>query len=277
MISNAPSLWRHMLPAPAADGHKYLRGHAVILGGTQLTGAARLASEATMRAGAGLCTIITASQSVPVYQAAAPHILVEAYSSLATFAASSEADTRRTAFLLGPGAGHNEAQALQQAVITTLALRRATVLDADALTVFATEPATLVKSLHPACVLTPHEGEFIRLFGPLKGSRDEAVQTASRQCGCTILLKGANTLIAAPDGTLACNRHASPWLATAGSGDVLAGSALGLLAQGMPPYNAACAAAWIHGEAALQAGPYLVAPDLLTRIPTAFIKALAHD
>lgn len=275
MVQNTPALWRALLPVPQADTHKYDRGHAVVLGGTRLTGAARLASEAAMRAGAGVCSIITAPAALPVYQAGAPHVLVESYPSLARFA-ETLADTRRNAVLMGPGAGTEDAEALRQAIIATLQLRRAVVLDADALSVFAEAPECLFAALHDRCVLTPHEGEFARLFPDLGGEKTHRTVQAAQRCRAVVLLKGAETIIGGPYGQFVCNTHASPWLATAGSGDVLAGIILALLAQGISPFDSAAAAAWIHGDASLRLGCGLVAPDLIAQLPVV-LKALHED
>lgn len=266
MLPNSPALWQTLLPTPAADGHKYSRGHCVILGGTRMTGAARLASEAAMRIGAGLCTIITAPATTMVYLTGAPHIMVEDYKSLGTFA-DTLADKRRRAVLMGCGAGREDDAALQQAITTTLQLKRTTVLDGDALTVFEDSPARLMASLHTGCVLTPHESEFTRLFPKLEGDRVSRAKQAAVQSHAVIVLKGAETVIASPDGRIAINSHATPWLATAGSGDVLAGIILGLLTQGMSPFEAACAGVWIHGDAGKHIEAGLVAPDLICVLP----------
>ncbi len=272
MTVNTPDLWQQVLPRLTAQTQKYNRGHAVVLGGGRMTGAARLASEAAMRMGAGLCTIICPPASLLAYQQGAPHILCESYTSLAHLA-HNLTDKRRNAVLLGPGAGFDDAEALQQAVVETLKLKRATVLDADALTVFEHHHARLFTALHGNCVLTPHEGEFARLFPMLTGTRTQNVLDAAKLCNAVLLLKGAETLIATPQGELRVNTHASPALATAGAGDVLAGMILGLMAQGMSAFDAASAAAWIHGDAALRHGAGLVAPDIIGLIP-AILKDL---
>lgn len=274
-MENTLHLWQSLLPRPNSDSHKYTRGHAVILGGSRLCGAARLASEAAMRAGAGLCSVVCDESVKSVYQCGAAHVLVECYSSLARFA-DHLADARRNAVLLGPGAGLEDKTGLQDAVLGTLAHKRATVLDADALSAFAGAPQKLFPALSGNCVLTPHEGEFKHLFPQLEGSKAERAAAAAKTSGAVILLKGAETVIAAPDGRLVLNTHASPYLATAGSGDVLAGIILGLLAQGMPAFEATCAAAWLQGETSLRLGAGLVAPDLIATLPAVVKDVLAH-
>lgn len=264
-MSNDPALWRALFPVPSPDTHKYKRGHALILGGARMTGAARLASMAAMRMGAGLCTIVADRAAGPVYQGAAPHILYEPLER-GDFAAHL-ADSRRNAVLLGPGFGREEGEFLQKAVLTALSGDRAVVLDADALTVFSGREAALFASLHERCVLTPHQGEFESLFGVMEEDPAQKARRAAAQSGAIIVLKGAETMIAHPDGRMTSNTHATPYLATAGAGDVLAGIILGLMAQNMPVYEAACAAVWIHGEAGRRFGPGLVAPDLIEQIP----------
>lgn len=261
---NSPALWQNSLPSPGSSSHKHNRGHLAVLGGEQMTGAARMAAEAGMRMGCGLCTIITSAAAINIYRAGSPHLLAESYAQLALFA---EHVKNRNAAVLGPGAGLTDTSGLQQAVTGTLALQKPVVLDADALSVFSAMPERLFTALHPAAVLTPHEGEFTRLFPDLGGDRTHKVRAAAARSRAIILLKGAVTLIATPDGQLIENTHATPWLATAGSGDVLAGMIGGLLAQGMPALLATAAAAWMHGEAGLRFGPGLTAPDIITTLP----------
>jgi NAD(P)H-hydrate epimerase len=259
MTVNDPSLWGDGLPRPGADGHKYDRGHVVVFGGARLTGAARLAAQAAMRAGAGLCTVVAPAEAVIVYRSDAPHVMVEERAGFAVHLA----DARRNTVIIGPGLEGD----VRGDVLAVLAARRATVLDAGALTAFAGRNGELFAVLHPNCVLTPHEGEFERLFGPLPGDRVEKARTAAVMAGCVVLLKGAETVIAAPGREPVVNGHATAYLATAGAGDVLAGIIGGLMAQGMVAFDAACAGAWIHGEAGLRFGPGLVATDLVAGIP----------
>lgn len=262
---NSPEIWRDILPWPTPGGHKYDRGHLIVLGGVSMTGAARLAAEAGMRAGAGVCTIVSAMKAREIYLKGAPHVMFEPYRRLGEFARHLD-DPRRTAVVMGPGAGCE--RVLRRAVLSALKTGKPAVLDADALSVFAGAADKLCVALHPRCVLTPHEGEFARLFPDMASvDRVQRAVAAAERAGCVVLLKGAETVIAAPDGRAVLNDHATPWLATAGAGDVLAGMIGGWLAQGMDCFMASCAAAWIHGEAALRFGPGLTAPDIVAGIP----------
>lgn len=266
---NGPALWRGVFPQPQPDGHKYQRGHAVALGGGVMTGAARLAARAALRAGAGLVTVACPSSALPIYAAGSPSLIVEAADDDAAFAALLK-DKRKNAVLLGPGAGVGAVTRAR--VLAALEAEKSCVLDADALTSFADEPQNLLDRLDDRCLLTPHEGEFARLFNERdvagRGSSKLArARAAAAYSGAVVLLKGADTVVAAPDGRAAVNTLASPWLATAGSGDVLGGVALGLMTQGMPTFEAACAAAWLHGAAGVRLGPGLIAEDLPDALP----------
>jgi NAD(P)H-hydrate epimerase len=264
-FENAPALWCDAVPWPAPEGHKYSRGHALVAGGAVMTGAARLAARAAARAGAGLVTVAAPSEVFVVYAAALTGVIVQPVAGVADFAALL-ADIRRNAVLVGPGAGIGPTtRALAEAA---LAAGRATVLDADVFAAFAGEAGALTAAICGPTLLTPHEGEFARLFGPVAEKLADARRAAAAS-GATLLLKGADTVIAAPDAWAAINANAPPELATAGSGDVLAGIALGLMAQGMAPHLAGAAAAWLHGEAAAGFGPGLVAEDIVERLPAA--------
>jgi len=266
---NEPALWAPALKRADPGDHKYARGHLTILGGATATGAARLAALAARRAGAGLVTIASPESAAAIYRAGEPGNLV-------TTAAMDELlkDARRNAFLIGPGSGVN--QRTSEAVLMALAARRAVVLDADAVTAFADDPERLFSAVGGPTLLTPHEGEFRRLFPDLAaGGKVERARAAARRSGATVLLKGADTIIAAPDGRVVINVHAPAALATAGSGDVLAGIAGGLMARGLAPLAAGAAAAWIHGECAYRfARPGLIAEDLLERLPEALGVAM---
>jgi NAD(P)H-hydrate epimerase len=260
---NGPALWRHALPALAAAGHKYARGHALVMGGYPMTGAARLAARAAARAGAGLVTIAVSEVAFPIYAGALTSIMVRPLAGDADFE-SLLGDKRINALLIGPGAGVSETT--EARALAILATGRATVLDADALTVFARARDRLFGAIVGPTVLTPHEGEFVRLFDETGGKLTRA-RAASRQSGAVVILKGSDTVIAAPDGRAAINGNAPDTLATAGAGDVLGGLVLGLLASGVPAFEAAAAAVWIHGAAAAAFGPGLMAEDLPDLVP----------
>src|SRR5271168_133232 len=244
--ANEPQWWLAGFPRPRLESHKYTRGHALVAGGAAMTGAARLAAKSAARTGAGLVTLAAPEAAFPVYAAALTGVIVHPVAGLEDFEALL-ADKRRNAVLIGPGAGVGAET--RDKTLATLAAEKRAVLDADALTSFADDPGTLFSAIRSPCVMTPHEGEFARLFDAT-GSKPERARRAARQSGAVVLLKGADTVIAAPDGRVAINANAPPELATAGSGDVLAGIVLGLLAQGMEPFAAAAAAAWMHGDAA---------------------------
>lgn len=272
-FENDPALWRGRLPVAVASGHKYSRGHAVVVSGPRShTGAARLAAMAALRGGAGLVTLATPGGALDINAAASLAVMVRRIDGVADLEAML-ADPRFRAVAVGPGGGvgdHTRAMAL-----AALAGRRGVVLDADALTSFAGEPsAQLFAALrsNATAVLTPHAGEFHRLFdGALQhhagASKLESARGAAAVTGAVVVYKGADTVIAAPDGRAAINADAPPWLATAGTGDVLAGLVTAHLAQGMPAFEAAAAAVWIHGAAAAAAGPGMIAEDLAPRLP----------
>ncbi|MCF3946757.1 NAD(P)H-hydrate dehydratase [Acidiphilium iwatense] len=253
---NAPGLWR--LPGIAEAGHKYDRGHLTILAGA-MPGAAILAANAALRAGAGLVTL-SAEQAI----AGAPPGLIVRTDRLSDLIA----DTRRRVWLCGPGLGVERAGAALDALI---AAGRAIVADADALTACADAP----ERLRGVSAITPHEGEFARIFPGIDGDKLSAARAAAARTDTVVVLKGADTVIAAPDGRAAINDNAPPTLATAGCGDTLAGIIAGLLTRKMNPFEAACAAVWLHGEAARRIGPGLIAEDLANALPET-IKALAE-
>lgn len=261
---NGPALWQDALPRLTSGGHKYSRGHALVLGGYPMTGAARLAARSTARLGAGLVSVAVPELGFPIYAAALTSIMVRMLKGAGDLD-TLLGDARFNALLLGPGAGVTPGTRAQ--ALALLATGRATLLDADALTVFADDPAALFKARRGPLVLTPHEGEFRRLF-PGEGDKLSRARKAAAASGAVVLLKGADTVIAAPDGRAAINANAPPSLATAGAGDVLAGMILGLLAQQMPAFEAACAGCWIHGAAAAEFGPGLIAEDLPELAPT---------
>jgi len=265
-FENDPGLWLADLPQPHDTGNKYTRGHALISGGYPTTGAARMAARAAARAGAGLTTIAVPEIALPIYAPALTSIMVSPIASPDDFN-HLLTDRRFSALLIGPGAGVNDQTRTR--TLAMLATGRPVVLDADALTVFQNDPHSLDRAIKGACVLTPHDGEFRRLFDPV-GDKLTRTRAAARRSGAIIILKGSDTVITAPDGRAVINSNAPPTLATAGSGDVLSGIVLGLLAQGMEPFLAACAAVWLHGAAANEFGPGLIAEDLPELLPVIF-------
>src|SRR5215467_4404019 len=274
---NEPPLWRVQFPVPRPDGHKYSRGHAVVLsGGMASTGAARMAARGALRAGAGLVTIASPREALRINAAASLAVMVRAVDGAREFAAFLS-DARRNVVVLGPGGGVG--QLMRELVGMALSGERAVVLDADALTSFAEEPQKLIAAIRAregqATVLTPHEGEFKTLFTavddvPASGSKLVRARAAAACTRAVVLLKGSDTVVASPDGRAAITANAPPWLATAGAGDVLAGFVAGLLAQRMPVFEAAAAAVWLHGEAGTRAGPGLIAEDLPESLPQVY-------
>jgi NAD(P)H-hydrate epimerase len=271
---NEPSLWSSLVGRHDLADHKYKRGHLTILGGAEATGAARLAALAARRAGAGLVTIAAPRAALPIYRAAEPGNLVTECDGDDAFGRLL-ADERRNAALIGPGSGHGART--RNAVLAALEARRSVVLDADALTVFADCPDILFRAVAAPVLMTPHAGEFRRLFADLADvpSKVERTRAAARCSGATILLKGPDTVIAGPDGRAVINVHAPSALATAGSGDVLSGIAAGFMARGLAPLAAGSAAAWIHGESGYRFGkPGLIAEDLVDGRPEALDAAI---
>jgi NAD(P)H-hydrate epimerase len=268
---NDPALWlRQLRPANHSD-NKYGRGHALLYGGYPMTGAARMAGRAAARIGAGLTTIAVPDQAFAIYAAALTSIMVQPLHEAKDFERLL-ADSRYTAFLIGPGAGVNEAT--QSRALSMLQTAKPVLLDADAISAFAAQPDALFRAIRGPCVITPHEGEFKRIFDAA-GDKLSRARAAARRSGAVVLLKGSDTVVAAPDGRAIINSNAPATLATAGSGDVLGGLILGLLAQGMDAFYAAAAGAWIHGAAAADFGPGLIAEDLPEQIP-AVLRGLAR-
>ncbi|MGB3723132.1 MAG: NAD(P)H-hydrate dehydratase [Pacificimonas sp.] len=253
---NTPDLWRHLLPRPAADGHKYDRGHAVILAAPALTGATRLAAEACSRMGTGLVSVL-ATERGDVYRASLPSDIMVSEGHIA--------DIRKPTVLL---AGCGGVAGAHEAVLHGPPDDVVMVLDAEAIGKGLPAPSD-----QPA-ILTPHEGEFARFFPDIEGDKLDRARAAAERTNAIVVLKGAETVITAADGRAVVNRHASPWLAKAGTGDVLAGMIAGLAAQDMPPFDAACAGVWIHGEAGRRIGPGLVAGDIASEVPGILARLL---
>ncbi|MBV9991513.1 MAG: NAD(P)H-hydrate dehydratase [Alphaproteobacteria bacterium] len=263
LFENGPGLWSY--PQPKPDGHKYDRGHCVVVSGpAHATGAARLAARGALRIGAGLVSVASPPDAVAANAAQLTAIMVKPFTDLGALLH----DKRLNAVVIGPGVGVSEdTRGMVRAV---LASQAAAVLDADALTSFQEAPQTMLSLLREPCVLTPHGGEFGRVFGGLLAdsqNKIEAARAAAARAGCTVLLKGPDTVIAAPDGRAIVNTNAPATLATAGSGDVLAGFIGGLMAQRVDSFHAAAMAVWLHGEAARRFGPGLIAEDLPEALP----------
>ena len=273
-FENLPSFWRQSFPVPRIDGHKYDRGHAaVVSGGLAATGAARLSARGALRAGAGLVTLASPRDALAVNASALTAVMVRAVDTVVEFAEMLE-DRRFNACVIGPGAGVGART--RDLVLTAVSAKRSLVLDADALTSFADTPDRLFDAVKdsrdPQVVLTPHEGEFSRLFSDISNkhtlrSKLGRVRAAAERSGAVVLVKGPDTVVAAPDGRATIAANAPPWLATAGAGDVLSGMISGLLAQGVPAFEAASIGVWMHGEAGREAGPGLIAEDLPEVLP----------
>ncbi len=272
---NGPELWGRRLAPPSETGHKYQRGHTLVVSGPMSrTGAARLAAGGALRAGAGLVTVASPPDALSVNAAHLTAIMLRCVDGATDLEAVLE-DQRFTATALGPGLGTGPEEC--ELVRAALAAQQGAVLDADAVTAFEDRADTLfewIAARTAATLLTPHEGEFRRLFPDLapspERSRLDAARAAAARSAATIILKGPDTVIAAPDGRAAINAKAPPWLATAGSGDVLTGIVAGLVARGLPAFPAACAAVWLHGEAAAAVGPGLIAEDLAPALRDVF-------
>ncbi|MCL2716988.1 MAG: NAD(P)H-hydrate dehydratase [Alphaproteobacteria bacterium] len=281
-FENSPTTWGAAFPVPRVDGHKYDRGHVVaVSGNVAATGAARLAARAALRAGAGLVTLASPGDALLVNASHLTAVMLRRIDNAAQFT-ELLSDRRYNACVIGPGVGTGEQT--RQLVHAALGAARHVVLDADALTGFSDVPATLFEAItasgQAGVVLTPHEGEFARLFpdlavGACAKSKLERVRLAAARSGAVVVLKGADSTVAAPDGRATIAANAPPWLASAGAGDVLAGIIAGLLAQGVSAFEAASIGVWMHGEAAAAAGPGLIAEDLSENLPA--VHRRIHD
>lgn len=262
---NHPELWEYSLRWPRPHTHKYMRGSAVVAGGgIAETGATRLAALSALRVGAGVVTVCCGKEALPVYAARLTSVMTRVTETAEEYAACI-ADARHRALLVGPG--HSVGERTAEYVLAALSTAKACVLDADALTSFAGRPETLFAAITGEAVLTPHEREFSLLFPDLEGDKITRAREAATRSKVVVLLKGADTVIACPDGRAVVNTILAPDLATAGSGDVLAGIITGLLATGIPAFEAACAGAWIHSAAGEKFGAGLIAEDVPQMIP----------
>ena len=276
---NAPALWGDLYPWPRVEGHKYGRGHAVVVSGDLAhTGAARLAARGALRAGAGLVTVASPPEALAVNAAHLTAIMLMRLDGAPGLGQILN-DRRKNVVCLGPALGVGEAT--RAMVAEALASGAAVVLDADALTSFADCPEQLFTGIRlwpeRPVVMTPHSGEFTRLFGARAGdTKVGAARYAADRSGAVVVLKGPDTVVASPDGRTSIAENAPPWLATAGSGDVLAGLVTGLMAQGMAAFEAASAAVWLHGEAGQAAGVGLIAEDLPEALPPVLARLAAE-
>src|SRR6476646_9158222 len=280
-FANVPALWGGSFPQPTSQGHKYSRGHTVVVsGGPSTTGAARLAARAALRAGAGLVTIASPREALAINAAESLAVMVRPVDGPAELG-EFLAERRRNAVVLGPGGGVGPQ--MREEVLAALASHAAVVLDADALKSFAEHPDVLSGAILKRggnVVLTPHQGEFSRLFKKIQEdaqshSKLEKTRLAADLGGAVVVYKGADSVVATPDGRATIAENGPPSLATAGSGDVLAGIIGGLVAQGMPAFEAACAGVWLQGEAATEFGPGLIAEDLPDMVPRVYRRLLA--
>jgi len=267
---NDPALWRHLLRWPEPGDHKYSRGHALIAGGAIMTGAARLAAKAAQRSGSGIVTLASPQDAQTVYKVTLESVVIRPFRDTSGLRELAE-EPRNNAFLIGPGAGLTGQ--LRERVIALLKLGKPVVVDADAISVFEGGPDLLIDAVQGPCVLTPHLGEFRRIFPDLSPNaagpnKTEAALSAAKRANAVIVLKGFDTVIASPDGRCVINTNATPALATAGSGDVLSGIAVSLLAQGLPPFEAAAAAVWIHADSGKSPAFGLIPEDMIGNLPS---------
>ncbi|WP_425404780.1 NAD(P)H-hydrate dehydratase [Hwanghaeella sp.] len=269
---NGPELWVQALHWPQPMDHKYFRGHALVVGGPVLTGAARMSAKAAQRAGAGAVTLAAPGDALTVYKVTLESIMVAPFRDTSSLQDIVETP-KVSAALIGPGAGL--VTATRERACMILRTGKPTVVDADAISIFEGAPELLFDSVKGSVVLTPHEGEFARLFPDLQGGRVFRARAAAVRSNCVILLKGYDTTIAAPDGRVAINTNAPADLATAGAGDVLSGIIVALLSQGIPAFEAACAGAWIHAESAAMFGPGLIPEDITAGLPAVLRKLKA--
>lgn len=264
-VQNLPLLWAEYFPVPQHDGHKYVRGHTLVVSGPPATtGAARLAAQAALRSGSGLVTVASCREALTENACHLTSVMLKQCDSAGEMAAILE-DPRLNVVVMGPGMPPDNETA--EFVLATLSSGCQTVLDAGALTACSADPNSLFAAIHGCrgdVVLTPHQGEFNKLFPGVDSSSSklDKAREAALASGAAVVLKGPDTVVATPDGRCSIASNAPPWLATAGSGDVLCGIVAGLMAQGMPVFEAASAAVWLHGDAACRLGPGMISSDL---------------
>lgn len=264
MQFNDPSLWK--IPPLQPQDHKYTRGHVLVYGGAVMTGASRLSALAALRIGAGMVTLAAPEKAWPIYAESLLSVITRPLKTHQDWQALVR-DERIRVVIIGPGAGSDDTA--KQAIIAASEAYKELVLDADAITLLAQDASLREAIKGKNVILTPHEGEYAKLaktLGLVSRNRESAAQELALALGVTVVLKGAQTIIANQTHTIV-NDHAPAWLATAGTGDVLAGMIAGLWAQGMSAFDAACAGTWLHGEAAYKLSRGMIAEDLLNKIP----------
>lgn len=267
-IPNTSSLWLDAYPQPKKDWNKYERGHVLVMGG-DMTGAGKLVARAAMRIGAGMVTIACSPQTVPIYSGDMASFIIAPVESVTANLAEFIEQRKVSAIVVGPGFAPVDYTLTLTLLLLEVSRRKKipVIVDGGALTAFAHSPGILLEALHSDCIITPHRGEYKRLFLTSEGDTPSLAVAATTKSKAIVLLKGADTTVAAPKGMVVVNTNASPYLATAGSGDVLSGMIGGLAGQGMPLFKAATAAVWIHGETGKKLGIGLVADDLPEAIP----------
>lgn len=265
-VENHPALWIKDFPLPEASRHKYDRGHVVVVAGKKRAGAACLAAFAAQKAGAGVVSLLSPPESALVCRCYRASIMVDEWREGRELAALLR-DPHKNTVVIGPGLGtDSDARAAVEAV---LPLGLPVVWDGDIFTLYKDDPEVLFSQLSAKDILTPHEGEFARIFPDISGDKLERARLAAKRCSAVVLLKGSDTVIANPDGRVIVNRAAPPTLATAGAGDVLAGLIAGIMAQGMEVFTAAAAASWLHADSAGRYGLGLTAEDIIQTLPQA--------
>lgn len=270
LIENSSSLWLNHFPWPKQETHKYLRGHCLILGGKKQTGATKLAAKGALRSGSGVVTLACTQDVMSEYANYLPSLLVEKILDTSNFK-DLLLEKKVDSVLLGPAAGVN--LQLRERVLLTLGFKKPCVLDADALSVFENKPDLLFDAIASPCILTPHLGEFQKLFPDLKEGTIENVQKAALRSNAIVILKGHKTIIASPEtNKVAINNNGLPFLATAGSGDVLAGIIASLLSQKLTAWLASLIGVWVHAECSNEFGPGLISDDIPDLIPKVLQK-----
>lgn len=267
-VKNTIQLWKDKIKTKEGNKHKYDYGYVVVFAGPGMTGAASLAAISALRMGTGAVAVVAEPRYADIFRHFSPSFIVDEMKEAAQFFEHIEEEKRNT-ILIGPGAGQNNQAGLKKAVLDSLKSGKITVIDADAITAFKNNPDELFTELSPRAILTPHSGEFERLFPDIRGRNEEKALLAAKLCGAIVVLKGPETFIASPDGRIASSKIGNGWLATAGSGDVLAGIIAGISAWHEDVlFEAACAGVWFHGRAAELAGLGLISEDLPHYLPT---------